>query len=109
MKSISCKNIKKHNPETFVKLDEFYKNYLKKSVTVFQIIKINQEIIKLSNDIKEQYDKNKIATHLYIYYYNHLDKYIEKKPNNIDCSLIEFFILKHNSEIINYNIKQDYF
>ena len=108
--NISHKNIKTNNQETFAKLDEFYKDYLKNSSIILQIIVINQKIKELSNNIKYQFDddKNKIATELYKYYYNHLDKYIEKKSNNINCDLIKFFISKHNLTISDYNIELDY-
>ena len=110
MNCISCKNIKTHNPENFVKLDEFFKSHLKNSPTISQIIMINQEIKELSNNLKEQYnnDKNKIVTELYKYYYNHLDKYVKEKPNFFNYNPIEFFISKHNLTSMNYNVKLDY-
>lgn len=108
---------KKHNLDSYNKINEYYKNHILK-FELFEKVKIKkQQIIEIAIKIKEFYenDKNKILTQLYKNYFNNLDKYINgdnyfdnKFFELIESGIIEFFISKHNIQIENCNTKLYY-
>lgn len=108
MNFIVWNKIKKYNPEIYDLFDKYYNQLILTSKTICKMKEINQKIFELIQEIKKTCDKNKIATEIYKYYYNHLDEYIEEKPKFDDTGLIEFFINKHNIKITNLNIGLDY-
>ena len=70
----------------------------------------NNEIVKIMNEIKEYFNKDKILT-LNVEYSNDLDKYIkiEYHPMNIQQSIVDYIKNKFNGYNINFNNNQTIF